>query len=482
MNTFKNIYFLSVATLFVVYIFLYISNTLLTDSSAYLYIGSQINLGKVPYLDMFDHKGPLLYFVNAFPFFIGGSWKSIYLIEGCLLTIVTILLFNIFSKLNYQQYKYFLTSIFLISFLLIFNGGNLPETYIFLILSICYLVVFYFVENDQIDAIKNTSLRKIFFWLGFAIGLIALIKISNIAGIIFLTIFFGYQKKGVDNSLLLFSLAGAMMPIIPTIAWLYSNGALDEFINQYFIYNFFYIEDEVLLIRITNLMILIANFFLLPVNFLTIILIGIVGLKEIKIKSDKWILAFFFVLAIDFLSQIISGKGIQHYLLITIPSSIVLIAMLIKNNILKFPERIKTFKSFFIIILIFSSYRITEDLFNFSAYSTINENRKEQIRYLLSNNKPLEKIIIDSSNAWLYLQANKESASKYFTNIALKSNFLNANAEHISMINAEKPQIIISRFCHKNNQENCHRELNNILKKFYTKDEVIGDMEFWQLN
>ena len=35
-----------------------------TDSSVFLYIGKQMHAGKVPYVDLFDHKGPILYFIQ----------------------------------------------------------------------------------------------------------------------------------------------------------------------------------------------------------------------------------------------------------------------------------------------------------------------------------------------------------------------------------------------------------------------------------
>ena len=35
-----------------------------TDSSVFLYIGRQMHRGKVPYIDLFDHKGPILYLIQ----------------------------------------------------------------------------------------------------------------------------------------------------------------------------------------------------------------------------------------------------------------------------------------------------------------------------------------------------------------------------------------------------------------------------------
>lgn len=47
-----------------------------SDSSIYQYIGHLINIGKTPYIDAFDHKGPVLYLINAIANLLGtdGIW------------------------------------------------------------------------------------------------------------------------------------------------------------------------------------------------------------------------------------------------------------------------------------------------------------------------------------------------------------------------------------------------------------------------
>ena len=44
-----------------------------TDNGVFLYGGQQLLAGKTPYLDFWDHKGPLIYFINA----IGLDRKSV---------------------------------------------------------------------------------------------------------------------------------------------------------------------------------------------------------------------------------------------------------------------------------------------------------------------------------------------------------------------------------------------------------------------
>jgi hypothetical protein len=43
-----------------------------TDSSVFLTIAQGMLRGKTPYLDFFDHKGPLIYFINAAGLALGG--------------------------------------------------------------------------------------------------------------------------------------------------------------------------------------------------------------------------------------------------------------------------------------------------------------------------------------------------------------------------------------------------------------------------
>ncbi len=92
MNVHKNLLYFSLALLFISYTFLFFSEVLLTDSSAFLYIGSQMSVGKVPYLDLFDHKGPLLYVINVIPFLLSNSWKFIYILEGVAIICVSMLI------------------------------------------------------------------------------------------------------------------------------------------------------------------------------------------------------------------------------------------------------------------------------------------------------------------------------------------------------------------------------------------------------
>ena len=52
------------------------------DAGIFLYIGSLILKGKVPYLDVWENKGPIVFYINALGLFLGdGSRWGVWLLE-----------------------------------------------------------------------------------------------------------------------------------------------------------------------------------------------------------------------------------------------------------------------------------------------------------------------------------------------------------------------------------------------------------------
>lgn len=45
------------------------------DSAQFLTIGKLWYDGKVPFIDVFDHKGPLIFFIDMLGYYIGGGQK-----------------------------------------------------------------------------------------------------------------------------------------------------------------------------------------------------------------------------------------------------------------------------------------------------------------------------------------------------------------------------------------------------------------------
>src|SRR5512143_2942089 len=66
------------------------------DEGVFVYVGRAILEGKIPYRDVWDHKGPLIYYINALGLWIGpNSLWGIWLIESVLLAASLVVLYGL---------------------------------------------------------------------------------------------------------------------------------------------------------------------------------------------------------------------------------------------------------------------------------------------------------------------------------------------------------------------------------------------------
>ena len=103
------------------------------DSGVYIFVAKQLLLGKIPYKDIWDHKPPGIYFIDAFGLTIGhASLWGIWLLEYINLFTATIIIFHL-AKKEFCAWPSMLAILLLFTcFLFIGDSGNSPEEYILL--------------------------------------------------------------------------------------------------------------------------------------------------------------------------------------------------------------------------------------------------------------------------------------------------------------------------------------------------------------
>ncbi|HXB09417.1 MAG TPA: hypothetical protein VNW04_19965, partial [Puia sp.] len=116
-------------------------NQILGDKEVYRYMGLLIHKGGVPYRDAFDHKPPLIYFLNYVGVLFNG-WVQ-WLMDAVLVLLATFLFFRLGSKyrLPYPWIPPLLFNFMLRDHLLCLGMGMTREyTTIFVILFFCILM------------------------------------------------------------------------------------------------------------------------------------------------------------------------------------------------------------------------------------------------------------------------------------------------------------------------------------------------------
>lgn len=213
------------------------------DVNVFFVLGRGIIHGKVPYRDLFDHKGPLLHFIYAFAALISErSFIGVWIVE-C----ITASVFSIFSwktvKLFAETKKHHIVLMALFvgiiySLGIINFGGNAEELCFPVITVIMYFGLRAIVSGDGLpkknEAVICGILTGILFWikysfLGFVLGFCIYIFILTI------------KRKDFKRlwSLIWRFVLGFVLISVPILAYFLINNSLYYLWDAYFRINLF---------------------------------------------------------------------------------------------------------------------------------------------------------------------------------------------------------------------------------------------------
>lgn len=276
------------------------------DSSVFNYVARVILGGGMPYLDTFDHKGPLLYLINALGLTL-NEHIGIWLMEFIFILIIFIFAYKIARRLSCGYFSSCATVLVTaLSILYYFEGGNSAEEYscAFIMISL-YLFVKFFLTNR----IKTFELII----CGVSFAAVCLLKINLIVvwGVMCIAVLINRIKKNEAKDLIRFTiwfLFGALLITVPIMIWLMKNGAFDSFIQDYFLFNFMYTSDD----NRASLINIISSLYLFCIREPMLIAIPILSFFCIyKNKILDWLV--FISIIFSLFSMSISGQTFGHY-------------------------------------------------------------------------------------------------------------------------------------------------------------------------
>lgn len=214
-------------------------NSMGTDSSVFFTIGRSMLSGKVPYRDLFDHKGWYVYFFN----YLGACLSSkttigLFIIECAFMIINVILLFKITDLISGNRVSEICKSLSVgLMLLLILNfftyqGGNFVETYG---LTFQFLSVFLIIKYYKRKVIDHPPLFMFFHGICAGIALSLRLNMAamwgGIAIVLLLRLIF-YKKY---KSILLNAVSGSLgvcTGILPVIIYCLNTHSLKPMIQQ----------------------------------------------------------------------------------------------------------------------------------------------------------------------------------------------------------------------------------------------------------
>ena len=217
------------------------------DSLVFRQMGLAMLQDKVLYLDLFDHKGVIIYFINAFcQWLVPGRW-GLFLFFCLYMAIVTYVWWLISSLLVKSKGVIWPVVMGLFLYMIVLSDGNLSEEWSLLPISYSlYVFVRHFVEDREISS-------KEFFFVGLSMGVVTFLRINNMAAIccavLFYVLYHLYKKSVVTPAQLFRSLVvafiGWAVVIVScslVIGVLYGYEGIREMIYGTFTFNFEYMS------------------------------------------------------------------------------------------------------------------------------------------------------------------------------------------------------------------------------------------------
>ncbi len=223
------------------------------DSAFYRFIGKSILQGKTLYTDIWDNKGPVLFFIQAvgalngtrnadlsliFPLQVLSVFLSVFLMYEAYLTL---------HKERAGAVRFLLITVICGAvFCTTMVGGNLSEEWSLPFIS-CSLYLFArYLSGCETDP-KHPPIYA--FIHGVCFGLIAMIRINNAislcAGVLIIGLYLMVKRQWKNLlSNILFGILGIAAAVLPVCLYFYAKNALSDMVYAVLLYNLKYIGDR----------------------------------------------------------------------------------------------------------------------------------------------------------------------------------------------------------------------------------------------
>lgn len=311
------------------YVPMIISGHITRDSGVFLYTGMVVSRGGMPYVDSWDHKGPLLAVIEMLAWRVGGGIVGAPLLEALVLFIGLASAGLIWSRWI-REGAAVVILVAGVTYLAVFEGGNFTETWLF-----PFQLVAYSLAADAAVRFGRDAPRRVVIGSGLALGLAGSVglftRMNNVAGLVLLSaacvVFF---RRRVAFAVPLVATMGVIG--VALTLWLWTGNALRAAIDQYLRYNLFYSEGTALGERVAAFATLAQLLVSGAAVALSLVVIGALILWRSLAKAPSSLtvmvaISFLVVGTIDALSQMASGRPYPHYLVVAIAGFAVALAL-----------------------------------------------------------------------------------------------------------------------------------------------------------
>lgn len=294
-----------------------ITDTAGLDSAVFAYIGDGMRNGLLPYRDMFDHKGPLLYLINWLGMSMGIGYAGVWIIDIIMYLLSFCFAGLILSRIVGRKGILLAMVVALWLFIHLFGGGNMTESYATYFALVAWSL---FAQDIYRDNLRLLSC----FVQGVAVGSVLLLRPNMIGFAVPVVVYCVYDlvrskdwKKFIIRGTIGFT--GIIAVVLPICVWLLMSGIMKDCWNCYIQFNLLYVVKNRYVITREILFPIIA----IVINIWLII--GSDGKKQKLLTTNLVYLLSAFVIVAAKLTY-------DHYYLPILPATIIPLAYLYNDN------------------------------------------------------------------------------------------------------------------------------------------------------
>lgn len=289
-----------------------------SDSAFFIFVGKAMKHGYLPYIELFDHKGPYLFWIQEIGQIICEDKTGAFIIQLVNLSICMFITDSIISVSNNKNFKNrLLYQIPLgLVFAISFRDGNMCEEYSLPYLLIClYLFIKYL---KIVESGKYIHKKEYAFIYGLFFTILAFIRITNSAFLcacvltIFIILLINKEYKNILENIIYF-FCGVVVGILPLLIYYSMIDGIDEMLYSTFIFGYKYSSKFPLSFKIKVYFTLKNIFLISTVNIPVLYL-----LLNNKTRSYEFLFSIISALA-TFIATFL-GFAFTHYFVLVIPN------------------------------------------------------------------------------------------------------------------------------------------------------------------
>lgn len=381
-----------------------------SDSAIFQTIGMGWSKGALPYVDLFDHKGPIIFFIDMIGYLMTGTSTGVLIIQMISFFIFVLLLHSIHKVSGISNIKAFLYTLLVIMFLTFsYDEGNMTEEYMLPYIALSFLCAIKYFKEYEKGKIEHSTGYGFIYGIGFSFGLMT--RLTNSLPIIvivaFITALLIVNKQWKNLVWNIFSfLGGCLLVILPFVIYFSLKGALSELLWGTIGYNLFYTNKNAeLMIDLSEKSVRRYLFALAPI-------IGILLMGIRTLKNKKYVFgSFYCILGLAEILLFLNISFYPHYTMIVVPN-ISLILFELSSN----PCRVKWINRVYYAMVIVFCLISTNFAYNNIKwmYQWTHNHEPEYLQFMNDNSINDSVIVYNTDNKCLYLDLKIIPQYRYF--------------------------------------------------------------------